>query len=384
MKRFALVSMLATLTQCVCAAAFDPRPPLVTAGSAEILFAIGAIATLVLLDRLLRKPKGRRFSFSLRWLLALSGALGFLIGGITRFHLAIQQEQDYRDAVALKNQLARKVSFCLLDTPLTDALGFMNQVGKYDATLDPKLAAEGMGNTPINCYRFQDIRADSAFKLIAKSAGLQCENKGGRITLVRRSRETLAADAELEAKLATIVSIDFSATPLLHAIYHLRGLTKLELEFQDDAAQAKMNRTITVRLHDVEARSALKWVMRYAEIQFDELYELPGDAQRARTAQQEESIQKKLEACKVSFDFKDKPLVDCVDFIAKAANVNILIDPNALAYSRTPITLRVNEMSAGLTPITLRVNEMSAELAQGHSKVVSFHRRNGNASEHFD
>jgi hypothetical protein len=62
-----------------------------------------------------------------------------------------------------------------------------------------------------------------------------------------------------------------------------------------------------------------------------------------------QGLHKKLER-KISFEFLDVPLPDALDFIRSQCQINLVIDPALAAdgSTRTPITLRVTEMSADL------------------------------------
>ena len=342
------------------AAAFDPILPSVTRASAHWLLGIGiALVLALLLALFFSKRPGRRFSFSLRWLMAFCLACSLIVWGVTRAHLARTQLREYYQAVRLKKELAKEVPWDDLNAepalPLAEVVAYMNRVCGTKAALDPALANAGYGGNPIDAWTcIIYMRREHAFKWIARSAGLQCETKGDRITLVKRSAEALARDAELEKKLATVVSIDFTETPLLDVLNELQSRMKLNLVL-DTANLHKDTPTtpITLRVHDIEARNAIKWAMRCADADADSLNdgdlfcELPSEL-RARELRQKDEIRTRLDGCKISFDFKDKPLTEAVDFIAKSANVNIIIDPKVLADRRFPITLRVNEMSAAL------------------------------------
>lgn len=78
----------------------EPSKPEITVFSAQVLISIGIMLSLALLAfLLLRKRTGRRFSFSLRWLLAFSLACSVMVWGGTRWHLALVQIREYAAAV---------------------------------------------------------------------------------------------------------------------------------------------------------------------------------------------------------------------------------------------------------------------------------------------
>ena len=78
----------------------EPSKPEITIFSAQVLIGFGAMLSLALLAfLLLRKRAGRRFSFSLRWLLAFSLSCSIMLWGGTRWYLALVQNRDYEAAM---------------------------------------------------------------------------------------------------------------------------------------------------------------------------------------------------------------------------------------------------------------------------------------------
>ncbi len=327
----------------------NPRLPEITVFSAQILLGIGTLMILALLIRQFVRKRGQRFSFSLRWFVAFCLACSIALGGGIRLHLARKQALEYQKAVQLKKRLSTKVSLAMVQMPLMDALSYMNSICNSGAVLDSTPLTADKGNTPINLSI--DSKAEVAFKLIAKASGLQCEFEGGHIKLIERSKKTLALDAERDRKFAQIISIDFSQMPFLDAIRALEKLSKIDLVLDEDVKVIKKGARIDLHLKDVEVRSAIVWVMQYADVDWDslndgELYELPDQKREGR---QSSEIEKRLNACVVSFEFVDKPLSEALDFIAKSAKVNILVDPRYSGeYGKTTISLRVNSMNADL------------------------------------
>ena len=80
----------------------EPSKPEITVFSAQMAIGVGAALSLALLAfLLLRKRTGRRFSFSLRWLLAFSLSCSVMVWGGTRWYLALVQNREYAAALAL-------------------------------------------------------------------------------------------------------------------------------------------------------------------------------------------------------------------------------------------------------------------------------------------
>jgi hypothetical protein len=79
----------------------EPNKPEITVYSGQVLIGIGAVFALALLVFLLfRKSSGRRFSFSLRGLLAFSLACSVIVWGGTRWYQALAQIREYDAAMA--------------------------------------------------------------------------------------------------------------------------------------------------------------------------------------------------------------------------------------------------------------------------------------------
>lgn len=79
----------------------EPTPPSITVLSGQIFIGVGAGLALVLIALLIfRKRPGRRFSFSLRWLMAFCLACSVMVWGGTRWHLALKEIQEFEAAMA--------------------------------------------------------------------------------------------------------------------------------------------------------------------------------------------------------------------------------------------------------------------------------------------
>ncbi|HLX64943.1 MAG TPA: formylglycine-generating enzyme family protein [Planctomycetota bacterium] len=80
----------------------EASPPEITVRSAQIYIGVGAVLALLLLTiPLVRKLRGRRFSFSLRWLMAFCLACSVMVWGGTRWHLAPIKQREYEAAMEL-------------------------------------------------------------------------------------------------------------------------------------------------------------------------------------------------------------------------------------------------------------------------------------------
>ena len=74
----------------------EPAKPTITVDSAKLLNAIGCILALAMLAWLVvRKRPGRRFSFSLGWMMLFTLACSVIVWGGTRWYLALEQIKIY-------------------------------------------------------------------------------------------------------------------------------------------------------------------------------------------------------------------------------------------------------------------------------------------------
>ncbi|HYG74388.1 MAG TPA: hypothetical protein VEK08_05225 [Planctomycetota bacterium] len=95
----------------------------------------------------------------------------------------------------IKKKLSRHVSFEFVDTPLSEAIQFLNSLTKVNIILDPKIAAEGADKTPIT-LRVQDMEMDLALKWILRLAELEYDLRQQAVFITKKAN--LAANVELE------------------------------------------------------------------------------------------------------------------------------------------------------------------------------------------
>lgn len=93
----------------------------------------------------------------------------------------------------VRRKLQRKVSFEFVDTPLTEAISFLQSITKVTMIVDPK-ALESRGNTPIN-LRVRDMTLELALDWILKLADLDHALRDNAVFI--SSRENLRGDVDL-------------------------------------------------------------------------------------------------------------------------------------------------------------------------------------------
>ncbi|MCY3021318.1 MAG: tetratricopeptide repeat protein, partial [Planctomycetota bacterium] len=101
-------------------------------------------------------------------------------------------EEPWKQEV--RKKLEKRVSFEFADTPLEDALKFLNSTTNTAIVLDPKVTAEGINRTPIR-LRVQDMEADLALKWLLRLADLRYELRNQAVFVSRP--ENLAESVEL-------------------------------------------------------------------------------------------------------------------------------------------------------------------------------------------
>lgn len=94
-----------------------------------------------------------------------------------------------------RKKLGRHVSFEFVDTPLEEALQFLDSLTKVNFILDPRVAAEGAGKLPIT-LRVSDMEMEMALKWILRLADLDYELRNQAVFITKKAN--LAGSVELE------------------------------------------------------------------------------------------------------------------------------------------------------------------------------------------
>ncbi|GMV80094.1 MAG: hypothetical protein AMXMBFR7_12780 [Planctomycetota bacterium] len=102
-------------------------------------------------------------------------------------------EEPWKEEV--RKKLARRVSFEFVDTPLEEALAFLNSLTKVNIILDPRVAAENAGKLPIT-LRVADMDMQTALKWILRLAELDYDLRNQAVFITKK--QNLSANVELE------------------------------------------------------------------------------------------------------------------------------------------------------------------------------------------
>ena len=95
----------------------------------------------------------------------------------------------------LRKRLQKKVSFEFIDTPLDEALQFLNSLTKANIILDPKVVTEGAGKAPIT-LKVGDMDMETALKWILRLANLEFDLRNQAVYITTKAN--LASSVELE------------------------------------------------------------------------------------------------------------------------------------------------------------------------------------------
>jgi hypothetical protein len=186
-------------------------------------------------------------------------------------------------AKALQKMLKKRVDFKFVDTPLSEAVYFLQTLTKVTMVLDPN-AVEERGNTPIT-LEASDMRLDLALDWILKLADLKyvLVDEALFISTAERidaERERIVAPADEDAdgeprwkrklrkKLERRVSFEFVDTPLPEAVEFLAKEGKTKVVLPDEVREKVGDPKVTFRATDMTFGRALRWTTRLAGLDY--------------------------------------------------------------------------------------------------------------------
>ncbi|HEY3323695.1 MAG TPA: RNA polymerase sigma factor [Planctomycetota bacterium] len=164
--------------------------------------------------------------------------------------------------------------------------------------------------------------------------------------------------ADTRQKLARKVSFEFVDTRLEEAVQFVNTLAKVGIVIAPEiTAQAANRNKITLRVTDMSMENALKWTLYLAGLEYE--YKHPGlwiTARKNKPIEPDENggsdepwrlAIKTALSRKVTFEFVDTPLTECLAFLSSLTKVNFIVDPEA-AKENPRINLRVADMQMDL------------------------------------
>jgi RNA polymerase sigma-70 factor (ECF subfamily) len=237
----------------------------------------------------------------------------------------------------------------LLGSPLAPKLAGIVSLGGMSimAKISLSLAAVALAGAGAVAVRYSLAEDGQPPKPVAATAAPEKANASGEAP-----KADDGAAAEVRKKLSRRVSFEFVDTPLTDAIAFLGNVTGVKMVLDPQIAAAGQAK-ITLRVTDMTVELALQWVVRLAELDYTVTAEgvviSKAKAQAAAAPSEQEppwvqEIRKKLQR-RVTFEFVETPLTEGVSFLRSLTNVNMVVDPKALAAGQAKITLRVTDVT---------------------------------------
>jgi hypothetical protein len=195
----------------------------------------------------------------------------------------------------------------------------------------------------------------------------------------------IAAEKGLETK----ITVDFVDTALTDALSYFSAVTNVHAIVDPEVDAEKLE--ITMKLDDIPLRSALTHLLKAVGLSWDERWGGVFVAKRARLAvlpkdplplpaESEESeenakLRKRLAGLKVTFDFQEAPLKDCLSYVSFLHSVNAVTDDSLHGRIRsTTFTGKVSDVAFGdALALILVPRGLTAEIHEG----VVFIRKGG-------
>ncbi|MBI3828907.1 MAG: hypothetical protein HY291_05290 [Planctomycetes bacterium] len=282
--------------------------------------------------------------------------------------LALNDPEDPWKA-EIRKRLSRHVSFEFVDTPLEEAIAFLDSLTKVNFILDPKASAKGDGKIPIT-LRVADMELETALAWILRLANMEYDLRNQAVFIFRPDPVMPKATAQaqslpeaIQAKMSRKITLDFKDTPLDEAISFLRSLTNITIILDPKLQQAGTT-GISLAVKDLPIGEVLKKILEKANAKSvwldNALYitgteiqpgEVPkqnlGSIHLYAAPQWPEKIKTVFDR-KVTFEFVDSPLDETLKFISSLTGVSIEEDPVVSKNGQPRINLRVTNMSAGL------------------------------------
>ena len=105
-----------------------------------------------------------------------------------------RSEEPWKEEI--RKKMKRLVSFEFADTPLEDALKFLNSLTKISIILDPKAVADGASKTPINLH-VQDMPLELALKWVLKLAELEYDLRNQAVFITKKADAQATGELEI-------------------------------------------------------------------------------------------------------------------------------------------------------------------------------------------
>jgi hypothetical protein len=252
--------------------------------------------------------------------------------------------------------LAKSVSAEYVEQPF-------DEVCKYLSGLGPKVNCDGnLAKTPIT-LRLSKVPLVAHIRWLArlsKAKAYELPDKSILITTTRPKGGTellyVADDSEewkkeVEKKLKKKVNFEFVQAPLTEALNFLQQVSDVNMVV--DPAVRKKNPPITLKMAQAPLRLALSWILKLADLEYrlvDHALFITKAGKPAAGGGAEPSAKlTKALGKKVSLEFTEQPLEECINYCRGLTDANVIVDPKAFAAGKvdpkTPVTLRLEKVS---------------------------------------
>lgn len=264
---------------------------------------------------------------------ASSGSVGVAPGGGAAEKPKVAQSEGTQDAEteAMKAAMAKKVSFEFVETPVAEAVGFIDSLISATFIIDPKLKQE---NKSVS-LKVTDLPASEAMAKLAAQVGAKVYVKDGAYYIGKEVPADAFVPAQAPAKLTAeqAKAVEAAIKDLANDDFNTREAASKAIADAGTGAlpllQAAMKKT-----DDVEAQNRMQVLVQAF------LEQLGGDEGSA-------ALNKALER-KISFEFTDTPLSDAVSFLdslVKGTGGKIAVDAEV---ANRQVSFKVTDMKLEL------------------------------------
>jgi ferric-dicitrate binding protein FerR (iron transport regulator) len=261
--------------------------------------------------------------------------------------------------------LAKSVNFQFAQSPLDECCKYFAGLTELKISCDAGIARTRISLSMIQVPTVSAIRwlarlsGARAFELPDKSIVITRTKPKNGTELLYEADDSEEWKKEIEKKLKKKVSFEFVQAPLSEAVNFLQQVSNINM-VTDPALGKKKDAPVTLKMTTATLKLSLTWILKMAGCEYELLdhalfIKLAGPRKVAKT-----EISKKLRAAlarKVSLEFVEMPLEECIAYCKGLATVNIIVDPKAFAAGRvdrkTSITLRLTKVSLQKTLETI-------------------------------
>jgi hypothetical protein len=273
----------------------------------------------------------------------------------------------------MRRKLEKRVSFGFSETPVTDAIGRLQEQTDLSLTCHVGVL---VGDRRITAEP-EDLPLRTALARVLGEVDLDYVLREDGIFIAARDKLDEKGEIrnepkwkfEMRCKLDRKVSLEFVDTPLTEGVQFLQTMVKMSMILDPLAIEKKGNTLVTLRITNEPLGDAFDRVFEIAGLDYAFIdgavfvstrERLAAEfEQRAAVALAEAAPEgqddpewkletRKMLARKVSFEFVDTPFGEAIQFLQTLTRTTFVLDPGACENpGEKTVTLRVNAMSLG-------------------------------------